>query len=127
MLTFWLLLVLGVATLGGVIAWLGDSVGRQIGRKHLRIFGLRPKTTGLVFAIGSGVLVALATVGTVSLLARSTVDNALKAPEMRLELEALKTNLKKINSEFESSRANLQKMRDQNQLEQQEFDRVRKN
>jgi uncharacterized protein (DUF3084 family) len=125
MWTFWLALVLGVATLGGVIAWLGDSVGRQIGRKHLRIFGLRPKTTGLVFAIGSGVVVALCTVGTVSLLARSTVDSALKAPEMRLELEALKTNLKKINGEFEASRSNLQKMRDQNQLAEQEFERVR--
>jgi uncharacterized protein (DUF3084 family) len=125
MWTFWLALVLGVATLGGVIAWLGDSVGRQIGRKHLRIFGLRPKTTGLVFAVGSGVLVALCTVGTVSLLARSTVDSALKAPEMRLELEALKTNLKKINGEFEASRGNLQKMRDQNQLAEQEFERVR--
>ena len=96
---FWLLLILGVALIGGLIAWLGDSVGRRVGRKHLRIFGLRPKTTGLVFAVGSGVLVALATFGTVSILARSTVDNAIKAPEMRLELEQLKRSLKSIESE----------------------------
>jgi uncharacterized protein (DUF3084 family) len=122
---FWLLLILGVAFIGGIIAWLGDSVGRRVGRKHLRIFGLRPKTTGLVFAVGSGVLVALATVGTVSILARSTVDNALKAPEMRLELEQLKRNLKGIDSEYQSSKAKLVKMLDQSVLEQQEFERVR--
>jgi uncharacterized protein (DUF3084 family) len=125
MALFWLLLILGIALIGGLIAWLGDSVGRRVGRKHLRIFGLRPKTTGLVFAVGSGVLVALATFGTVSILARSTVDNAIKAPEMRLELEQLKRNLKAIESEYQSSKANLVKMKDQSVLEQQEFDRVR--
>jgi uncharacterized protein (DUF3084 family) len=123
---FWslLLLILGAAFIGGIIAWLGDTVGRRVGRKHLRIFGLRPKTTGLIFAVGSGVLVALATVGTVSLLARSTLDNAIKAPEMRLELEKLKRNLKGIESEYQNSKANLVKMNDQSRLEQQEFDRT---
>ncbi len=125
MLLFWVLLVLGVALIGGSIAWLGDSVGRRVGRKHLRLFGLRPKTTGLVVAISSGVLVALATVGTVSLLARSTVDNALKAPEMRLELEQLKGSIKNINNEYQSSKNKLMKMLDQSQLEQQEFERIR--
>ncbi len=122
---FWLLLILGVALIGGLIAWLGDSVGRRVGRKHLRIFGLRPKTTGLVFAVGSGVLVALATFGTVSILARSTVNNAIKAPEMRLELEQLKRSLKSIESEYQSSKANLVKMKDRRVFEQQEFERVR--
>ena len=122
---FWLLLILGVALIGGLIAWLGDSVGRRVGRKHLRIFSLRPKTTGLVFAVGSGVLVALATFGTVSILARSTVDNAIKAPEMRRELEQLKRSLKGIDSEYQSSKANLVKMKDRRVFEQQEFERVR--
>ncbi len=122
---FWVLLLLSVGIIGGVIAWLGDTVGRRIGRKHVRIFGLRPKTTGLVFAIGSGVLVALATVGTVSLLARSTVDNALKAPEMQLELEQLKQNTKKINTEYQESKAKLLKVLDQSKFEKEEFDRVR--
>ncbi len=125
MIWFWVLLVLGVALIGGIIAWLGDSVGRRVGRKHLRLFGLRPKTTGLVFAIGSGVLVALATVGTVSLLARSTVDNALKAPELRLELEQLKTGIKSIEVEYQQSKTKLAKMQVKSKLEQQEFERVR--
>ncbi len=125
MLLFWLLLVLGVALIGGLIAWLGDSVGRRVGRKHLRLFGLRPKTTGLVVAISSGVLVALATVGTVSLLARSTVDNALKAPEMRLELEQLKRSIKSINSEYQDSKNKYMEILDKSQLKQQEFERIR--
>ena len=122
---FWVLLLLGVAIIGGVIAWLGDSVGRRVGRKHVRIFGLRPKTTGLVFAIGSGILVALATVGAVSLLAQSTVNDALKAPEIRLELIKLKSSIKTINAEYQDSKNKLIKMLDNSQLEQQEYDRVK--
>jgi predicted nucleic acid-binding Zn-ribbon protein len=104
---FWVLLLTGVAVLGGVIAFLGDSVGRRVGRKHLRLFGLRPKTTGLVFAIGSGVLVSLATVGTVALLARSTVDNALRAQDTYREYQEVKRQLALTTEEYQSSRKDL--------------------
>jgi predicted nucleic acid-binding Zn-ribbon protein len=106
---FWVLLLLGVAILGGLIAYLGDSVGRRVGRKHLRLFGLRPKTTGLVVAVLSGVLVALLTVGTVALLARSTVDDALRAQEIRSELNAVRKQFSATTAEYESTRRDLER------------------
>jgi uncharacterized protein (DUF3084 family) len=108
-LLFWILLLTAVAVLGGVIAFLGDSVGRRVGRKHLRLFGLRPKTTGLVFAIGSGVLVSLATVGTVALLARSTVDNALRAQDTYREYQLVQKRLAASTSEYQEARRDLEK------------------
>jgi predicted nucleic acid-binding Zn-ribbon protein len=106
---FWVLLLTGVALLGGLIAFLGDSVGRRVGRKHLRLFGLRPKTTGLVVAVASGVLVALATVGTVALLAQSTVNDALRAQEIRQELNSVKKQFATASGEYESTRADLER------------------
>ncbi len=108
---FWILLLTGVAVIGGVIAFLGDSVGRRVGRKHLRLFGLRPKTTGLVFAIGSGVLVALFTVGTVALLARTTVDNALRAQDIYQELQNAKKQFTATTLEYQTTRNDLETSR----------------
>ena len=106
---FWFLVLASVAFLGGLIAYLGDVVGRKVGRKHMRLFGLRPKTTGLVVAVGSGVLVALVTVGAVGLLARSTVDNAFRANEINQEYQAAKLKLNSDEEEYAISREDLNK------------------
>jgi uncharacterized protein (DUF3084 family) len=116
---FWILVLLSVAFLGGLIAYLGDVVGRKVGRKHMRLFGLRPKTTGLVVAVGSGVLVALATVGAVGLLAQSTVNNAFRANEINQEYKAAKLQLASVEEEYALSREDLIKAKAaQKRLEQ---------
>ncbi len=104
----WMVLLLSVAALGGIIAYAGDVVGRKIGRKHLRLFGLRPKTTGLLMAVASGVAVALVTVGTVALLARNTLDNAIRAQEIRADLETARRQLGLVNEEYRSARRDLE-------------------
>lgn len=104
---FWVLLLTAVAMLGGGIAYVGDSVGRRVGRKHLRLFGLRPKTTGLVVAVLSGVLVALVTVSAVALLARSTVNDALRAQEIRQELGTVKKQFSSTAAEYTQTKADL--------------------
>jgi uncharacterized protein (DUF3084 family) len=104
----WVILLLSVAALGGLIAYAGDTVGRRIGKKHFRLFGLRPKTTGLLIAVLSGVAVALVTVGTVALLARNTLDNAIRAQEIRADLEVAKQQLGVINQEYGTAKRDLE-------------------
>jgi predicted nuclease with TOPRIM domain len=116
----WFILLSSVAVLGGIIAYAGDMVGRRVGRKHLRLFGLRPKTTGLIFAVGSGVLVAFLTVGTVSLIARDTLETVSKAQEIRSERDQIKRDLESLNSEYADTQSRLENAsRKQIQLEQQ--------
>ena len=43
----------------GLIAYIGDRVGHQVGRRRLTLFGLRPKYTSTVVAVGTGMLIAL--------------------------------------------------------------------
>jgi hypothetical protein len=53
-------LVIFIAALAGAIAYVGDRVGHQVGRKRLTLFGIRPRYTSTIVAIGTGVLIALA-------------------------------------------------------------------
>lgn len=52
------ILFLMVIVAGG-IAFIGDRVGHQVGRRRMTLFGLRPKYTSTIFAVGFGMLIAL--------------------------------------------------------------------
>lgn len=51
-----LLIIMAVA---GAIAYVGDRVGHQVGRRRLTLFGIRPRYTSTIVAIGTGMLIAL--------------------------------------------------------------------
>jgi hypothetical protein len=54
-----ILLIIGIALLAGAIAYVGDRVGHQVGRRRLSLFGLRPKYTSTIVAVATGMLIAL--------------------------------------------------------------------
>ena len=51
--------VLFVMVLAGAVAYVGDRVGHQVGRKRLTLFGIRPRYTSTIIAIGPGMVIAL--------------------------------------------------------------------
>ena len=57
-----------IVIVAGGIAYIGDRVGHQVGRRRMTLFGLRPKYTSTIFAVGFGMLIALLVV-VVSLVA----------------------------------------------------------
>jgi Protein of unknown function (DUF3084) len=57
------LLIFGIALLAGGIAYIGDRVGHQVGRRRLTLFGLRPKYTSTIVAVGTGMVIAFAVTG----------------------------------------------------------------
>ena len=54
-------LILILAVVGGVIAWIGDRLGTRIGKKKLSIFGLRPRHTAVVVTIFTGICITTVT------------------------------------------------------------------
>ncbi len=58
---FWTILVfVGMVTLGGFISYFGDLLGRRIGKKKKKIFGMRPKHTAIfITSLTGAFLVAL--------------------------------------------------------------------
>ena len=56
-----------IALMGGLIAYMGDKLGTKVGKRRMSLFGLRPKHTSIIVTIVTGLLVAAATVGVLSL------------------------------------------------------------
>jgi hypothetical protein len=48
-----------VLVLAGIVAYVGDRVGHQVGRRRLSLFGIRPRYTSTIVAIATGMLIAL--------------------------------------------------------------------
>ncbi|HKU68338.1 MAG TPA: DUF3084 domain-containing protein [Candidatus Baltobacteraceae bacterium] len=67
--------VVFIVVLAGVIAYLGDRVGHQVGRKRLTLFNIRPRYTSTIIAVGTGMLIALV-VTLVAIFASNQVKTA---------------------------------------------------
>ncbi|MBB6096805.1 uncharacterized protein (DUF3084 family) [Deinobacterium chartae] len=91
----------------GFVAYAGDEVGRRVGRKHIRLFGLRPKTSALIVAIGAGMLISLLSLGGFAVINRSAVRTVLEADRVREELADLKAQIQPMQQEIAAVRAEL--------------------
>jgi hypothetical protein len=69
------LIIVGISLLAGGIAYIGDRVGHQVGRRRLTLFGLRPKYTSTIVAVGTGMFIAF----TVTMIALSASKYARAA------------------------------------------------
>ena len=55
-------LILTLAVVGGAIAYIGDRLGMNVGRKKLTLFGLRPKHTSILVSIVTGARIATSSI-----------------------------------------------------------------
>ncbi|MBM3470596.1 MAG: DUF3084 domain-containing protein, partial [Armatimonadetes bacterium] len=56
-----LILIPVLIVVSGVVAYVGNMVGRAIGRRRLTVLGLRPRHTAHVIAVATGMLITLIT------------------------------------------------------------------
>lgn len=84
-------LIAFIAALAGVIAYIGDRVGHQIGRKRLTLFNIRPRYTSTIIAVGTGMLIALV-ITLIAIFASNQVQTAF-------------FRLSEINAEIASAQA----------------------
>jgi len=56
------LLIAAMVLIGGLVAFVADSLGRRIGKKRLSFMGLRPRYTATLITVGAGVLIPLLTI-----------------------------------------------------------------
>ncbi len=108
---FGIKLILLLLVLSGFLAYLGDILGRRIGRKKLTLFGLRPKYTAIFITVLTGVLITLFTLTIMTLLSQNMMDALF-------HLDAIKKDLKKTKKLADVQRAELfikaQKVKDVN-------------
>jgi uncharacterized protein (DUF3084 family) len=91
------LLVPVLALASGLIAWVGNAVGRRVGKNRLSLFGLRPRTTAQIVTVVTGVLINLVTVGAVLAFSR---DARVALFELRQTLQSLEVRAELLRAEI---------------------------
>lgn len=64
-----------VMALAGGVAYVGDRVGHQVGRKRMTLYGIRPRYTSTIVAIATGMIIALL-ISLVAIFASQEVQTA---------------------------------------------------
>ncbi|WP_038055902.1 DUF3084 domain-containing protein [Thermus amyloliquefaciens] len=88
-MTFWALLIL-ILLLAALVAYLGDKVAKWAGKRHYRLFGLRPRQTATLIAVLTGVGIALFSYLGFLLVFREAREVILEAQAIRAERDQLK-------------------------------------
>src|ERR1700686_881354 len=101
-----ILSVFGITIIAGVIAYIGDRVGHQVGRKRLTLFGLRPKYTSTVVAVATGMLIALS-VTLAALIGSSYVRTAFfRIGQLNAQINQLQAQAVAQQNELKTTRNN---------------------
>ena len=99
-----ILIALFIVIVAGVVAYVGDRVGHQVGRRRLTLFGLRPKYTSTIVAVGTGMLIALS-VTVVALIASEAVRTAFfRLGEINTRIHALQAQAAAQERELDTTR-----------------------
>lgn len=121
-----------IAVMGGIIAYVGDKIGTKVGKQRMSLFGLRPKYTSIVVTIITGLMIAAATVGVLSISSRSVRTALFGLDQMYAQMEELNQQIAAKNEELKARQAEIDAqaeemntMQEAVQASQQELEEVR--
>lgn len=84
----------------GAIAYIGDNLGRRIGKKKITIFGLRPKHTSIVITIITGVMITSVTLGVILAVSRQARTAFFGLKKLSGELDAKTRERERLHNEL---------------------------
>lgn len=93
----WVMLIV-LAVMGGIIAYLGDKIGSRVGKQKIKLFGMRPKYSSILITILTGICIAAVTLGVMSVLSenvRIALFGMHQLQMQKAQLEAQKEELLK--------------------------------
>lgn len=97
-------LIAALIVASGIIAYVGDVIGRRMGRRRLTLFGLRPRRTAIAISVLAGMLIAAFTLTSAMLVSQNVRDALLRVAEMRREIGRLESAARELETRAESSR-----------------------
>jgi hypothetical protein len=93
-----------IMALAGIVAYVGDRVGHQVGRKRLSLYGIRPRYTSTIIAIATGMIIALV-VTLVAILASQQVKTAFfKLASINQQISELQSRQRDLEAKVNSGR-----------------------
>ncbi len=92
-MVYGIILVLIIAITGGLVAYVGDKIGSKIGKKRIRLFGMRPHQTSVAITIATGTFIAVATIMTAAVLSDNVRTALFGMQEIELKINSLNQEL----------------------------------
>lgn len=86
--------------IGGSIAFLGNQLGRYIGRKKLSIFGLRPRYTSMLITIITGLLIASLTLTIAVVLSEPIRVSLTTHQKLQQDIDKLRDQLRQLIEDY---------------------------
>ncbi len=89
-------LIAALVVVSGVIAYVGDIVGRRMGRKRLSLFGMRPRHTAIAVSVAAGMTITILTLTAAMAVSKDVRDGFLRMGEMRREQTRLSRKVEEL-------------------------------
>lgn len=97
-------LIAALIVASGIIAYVGDVIGRRMGRRRLTLFGLRPRYTAIAISVFAGMLIAGFTLISAMLVSQNVRDAILHMEAIRKENVRLEHTARGWETRAESSK-----------------------
>ena len=111
---------------GGAIAFIGDKLGSKVGKRRISLWGLRPKHTSIVVTVITGMLIALLTIGVMSVISDNVRVALFGMDELRQKMATLTTQVEDQTKELERGKVMLaQKNREYEEMSERVRDTAR--
>lgn len=103
--------IAGILVTAAVIAFVGDWVGRRLGKLRLRLFGLRPRHTAMVMTVITGMLIAGFTLLVVVALSEYAKAGLLQVADLMRQQAELRQANRRLRLERERLRLAVEEAR----------------
>jgi len=119
------ILIAGLIIISGLIAFLGDRVGRKVGKKRLSLFGLRPRHTSVIITIVTGVLIASLSITILLATSRNVRTAIFNLQGVLSDLAALSLQVQERDAQLQERDAQLGEMEEEIKQTEDELKRIR--
>lgn len=107
----WFMLIV-LAVMGGLIAYLGDKIGSKVGKRKIKLMGLRPKYTSILVTIMTGISIAVVTLGVMSVLSENARVALFGMNKLRRQQHVLEEQRDRLLAEADKLAREMQEKND---------------
>ncbi|MEW6203301.1 MAG: DUF3084 domain-containing protein [bacterium] len=110
-MTYGITLIVLLIFISGLIAYVGDRVGRRVGKRRVSIFNLRPRHTSTIITIITGILIVSVTLGALFLVSKNARTSFFGLEKLKDRLQETKKEVRIILKTIDKKSEELNKLR----------------
>ncbi|MBE3578050.1 MAG: DUF3084 domain-containing protein [Limnochordales bacterium] len=103
-------LIAVLIVMGGLIAYLGDLLGRRIGHQRLTLWGLRPRHTSIIITVIGGFVIAGSTLGMLAAASQDVRIALFHIKEIQIELRRSQDQLRQAQEQIRRQQAQVKEL-----------------